>query len=148
LLIVTGDFDTSIDFGGGLLTSNGDRDAFVLKLDPTGSHVWSLALGIPSDAWVEDVAVDPSGDVIVGAYDGDPLRDLLVRIDPAGNILWRKAIAGGGQVFVRVASDASGNIVTGGRLLSRSVDFGSGPLIKTGVEGDVLLAKFAPACFP
>jgi hypothetical protein len=45
-VVVTGEFSASIDFGGDELTLiGGERDAFVVKLDTDGQHLWSHAGG-------------------------------------------------------------------------------------------------------
>lgn len=36
---------TTIDFGGGRLTSAGGQDVFIAKLDAKGDHVWSRRFG-------------------------------------------------------------------------------------------------------
>ena len=44
-LIATGYFTGASDFGGGVLTSEGDHDIFAVKLTPAGAHVWSKRFG-------------------------------------------------------------------------------------------------------
>jgi hypothetical protein len=44
-VILTGWFEGAVDFGGGLLTSVGDRDIFLAKYDMDGNHIWSRAYG-------------------------------------------------------------------------------------------------------
>ncbi len=38
-------FTGASDFGGGVLTSEGDHDIFAVKLTPAGAHVWSKRFG-------------------------------------------------------------------------------------------------------
>jgi hypothetical protein len=130
-VIVTGDFHDAVSFGGATLTAQGSgkSDAFVVKLDAAGDHVWSVALGGMSDDGGAAVAADANGDVVVagffagtasfgqatltslGAYDG-----FVAKLDGAsGNVLWAKRLGAGdrGQVAA-VAVDASGAIFVAG----------------------------------
>ena len=43
--VVTGWFETPIDFGGGKLVGKGQKDGFVAKFTPDGAHVWSKRFG-------------------------------------------------------------------------------------------------------
>jgi hypothetical protein len=61
---ITGQFGGSTDFGGGPLTSAGGQDAFLVKLDAGGNHVWSLQFGDPNTEVGYSVAVDGWGDVV------------------------------------------------------------------------------------
>lgn len=46
--VILGTFDGTIDFGGGnTLTDIGPYDVFIAKLDPSGNHLWSHAIGDP-----------------------------------------------------------------------------------------------------
>lgn len=61
---VTGTLGTSVDFGGGVLSSSGGMDAFVANLDSAGSHRWSRAYGAAgATAGTLSCAVGPAGEV-------------------------------------------------------------------------------------
>jgi len=69
-LVVLVEFSRSIDFGGGPLTSAGNRDLGVIKLDPSGKHVWSRRFGGQLDELAVSLAVDPAGSVaMTGSFD-------------------------------------------------------------------------------
>ena len=59
--VVTGWFESPIDFGGGPLTGKGQKDGFIAKLAADGRHLWSTRFG----DWDHDsgnaVAVGPDG---------------------------------------------------------------------------------------
>ncbi|MCH8044429.1 MAG: SBBP repeat-containing protein [Planctomycetes bacterium] len=94
---VSGGFDT---------TYNGRDDAFVIKLSPTGEHLWSTYLGGSGNDRARDIAVDSAGNVLVtgntdsrdwvsGGYDTSfndgfaNSRDAFaVKLSPAGDHLW------------------------------------------------------------
>jgi hypothetical protein len=69
---ITGDFDGSMDFGGGVFVSGEYRDAFVACYDDSGGHRWSRHLS--SDSFEDGVALafDGSDDLYVaGSILGD-----------------------------------------------------------------------------
>ena len=70
-VIVGGSFTESIDFGGPNLTSAGGLDAFLVKLDSVGCHVFSGQFGNEVKQAVQNVALDASGNIlIVGNFAG------------------------------------------------------------------------------
>ncbi len=60
---VSGGFDTS---------HNGDGDAFVAKLSPTGGHLWSTYLGGSSVDTGRGIAVDAAGNALVIGWTKSP----------------------------------------------------------------------------
>ena len=89
-MIVAGAFFGTVDFGGGPLTSAGDRDIFVVKFDPgtvpaalqafesywTGSHVevaWRL-IDVEGELWFEVFRMEGSGGSFVRLYAADVRR--------------------------------------------------------------------------
>ena len=88
--LVAGDFEGSMDAGGGALQSAGSRDVFAAKLDHDGNHVWSKRFGDEASQTLGSVAVDGEGRVVLaGAFAGT--------IDLGGGPL---ASAGGLDIFV------------------------------------------------
>ena len=55
---ITGNFQGTVDFGGGDVTSAGNMDIFVLKLNSSGTFQWVNTYGSTSDDWGWDIAVD------------------------------------------------------------------------------------------
>ena len=146
-VVITGEFNQSIDFGGGLLTSAGEADIFVAKFDADGNHVWSKRFGDYTGQFGHSVAVDVSGELFVTGYffgtldfGGGPLTGSLyvAKLDAGGNHTWSKAFATG--IGYSVAADNSGNVVVTG-LFYDTVDFGGGPLTSAG-DDDIFIAKF------
>ncbi|WP_437952030.1 hypothetical protein WME98_15695 [Sorangium sp. So ce296] len=132
---VSGVFTGTVDFGAGPLTSEGEFDIFLLKLDPSGSLIWSRRFGSGHDEWAPSLAVDGSGNIyFAGTYYGNgpyfyespdfgggpiPPADysanalFLVKFDPEGNHIWsngfpRTAIDFGG--VLEMAVDGIGNV--------------------------------------
>jgi hypothetical protein len=65
-LLVTGFFQNGVDFGGGVLTSGGANDnVFVLKLDPSGNHIWSKGYGDTASQRAFGIASDNQANAFV-----------------------------------------------------------------------------------
>lgn len=61
--VILGGFTTGdIDFGGGLLSAP-PRSAFLVKLSPSGDHIWSKVFGTDPHAMTWAVGSSPSGNV-------------------------------------------------------------------------------------
>ncbi|MCT4582972.1 MAG: SBBP repeat-containing protein [Flavobacteriales bacterium] len=135
-IYATGNFQGTVDFDSGSgtfnLTSNGSRDAFVLKLDPSGNFLWAKTLGGSSNDYGHSLAVDVSGNIYTfglfeGTSDFDPgtgtynltstgFTDIFVqKMNPSGNFQW--AVSLGGNLYDIAQSidvDLSGNMyITG-----------------------------------
>jgi len=72
-VLVAGMFVDVLDVGGGPMTAvQNSFDVFVLKLSPTGAHVWSKQYGDPVAFEYDEcygVTSDPSGNVLlIGDY--------------------------------------------------------------------------------
>jgi hypothetical protein len=172
-VVLAGCFTGTIDFGGGVLTAAGDpnqsaagSDIFVVKLDASGSHLWSQRFGDDTYQCAGRIAVDSTGNVIVaGAFAGvvdfgigshasaagasyyNP-DGFVVKFDPDGVALWSLAFGDVGRdTPAGIAVDGSDNVILAG-WFGGTVDLGGGPLTSSGDAGatpiDVLVAKLAP----
>ncbi|MCK6590299.1 MAG: SBBP repeat-containing protein, partial [Polyangiaceae bacterium] len=63
--IVGGTFSGAIDFGGSKLTSAGGFDAFLVKLDSVGCHVFSGQFGNEVYQGTQTVTLDASGNIVI-----------------------------------------------------------------------------------
>jgi hypothetical protein len=95
---VGGSFQGSINIGGNLYNSAGQRDAFVVKVDPSGQPVWEKAVGDTFDQAVRGLALAANGDLVVMGnsngtvnFGGADLTAVgftdifLARLDPTGS---------------------------------------------------------------
>ncbi len=166
----TGNFQGTADFdpGPGLfaLTSNGNSDAFVSKLDINGDFVWATSIG---GTWIDNgygITLDQSGNVLyTGAFnltvDFDPGAGTLnqtslgttgnsdvyiSKLDGNGNFLWVKTFGNtSGNTGFNIESTASGDILFSGQY-KETVDFDPGPGIYNltytgGTQPDIFIAK-------
>ena len=147
-VFTTGSFQGTTDFDPGVSTFNltyiASRDAYVLKLDSTGAFVWAAQFGGINLLEGVSLVVDSTGNVYVtGFYSGiadfDPGPGVynlnggnsgalfIVKLDPAGNLMWAHSIGGsGGSKPFALEIDAAGNIYCTGHF-SGTVDFDPGP---------------------
>ncbi len=154
-IVVTGYFSGTVDFGGGLLTSAGGIDIFVVKYDPAGSHLWSKRFGDASNQSGQSIATDSSGNVLVtgevagsadfggGSLTSAGAEDIFVaKLDPDGNHLWSKIFgsASPNQMGVGIAADSAGNVLVTGHFLG-SANFGGAASISSDGQQDVFVAK-------
>ncbi|MES2799783.1 MAG: T9SS type A sorting domain-containing protein [Bacteroidota bacterium] len=84
-----GNFSSVADFDPGTgvsnLTSFGNSDVFVTKLDPTGNLLWARQLGGIGNDNAHFISIDPNGDLIIlgtfeGTADFDPLSTVVSKV--------------------------------------------------------------------
>ena len=118
-IYLAGSFSSrSITFGKHTLQNKGDKDGFLVKINPGKEVEWALGIGSGSDDEVTAIAIDSHDNIYVT---GNVSRDEIftIKIDTGGNILWeRRGAADGGFKFVTansIAVDDDNNCyITGG----------------------------------
>jgi len=156
-VFVTGSFEGSIAFGGPTLTSAGNFDVYLVKLDALGNHLWSKQFGDASAQFAYGVASDAAGNVVVAGsqsgavdYGGGTLTAngatdaFVARFDPSGNHVWSHTHGdAANQRAYAVQMDTAGDIVLTGSFGS-NIDFGGGMLASAG-DDDIFVAKLSAA---
>ncbi|HWM84877.1 MAG TPA: hypothetical protein VNO33_03540 [Kofleriaceae bacterium] len=156
-LYVLVEFSRAVDFGGGPLESVGNRDLGLIKLDPTGRHLWSRSFGSNLDELGVSLAVDPAGSVIItGSFDdaldfGDgPMRTagrsdvFIAKFAPDGNLMWSRRLGNKDEdIGAAVATDAYGNVYAAGWYW-RQLDLLGKPFASAGKK-DAFLYALSPA---
>jgi hypothetical protein len=146
---ITGNFRGTADFNPGSgtfnLTSAGNDDIFISKLDSSGNFVWAKAIGGAGYDGGQSLVLDPaaSGDIyttgfFAGTVDFDPGAGVfnltstggnaifISKSDSAGNFVWAKAMGGtSGNIGYSIALDPSGNVYTTGEFYG-TTDFDPG----------------------
>ncbi|NUQ64345.1 MAG: SBBP repeat-containing protein [Pirellulales bacterium] len=136
-----GDFDPGP--GIATLSSAGEEDAFLSKLDSSGTHVWARRWGGPQSDRAMRLALGPDKSIYAtgffhGTADFDPgagtvnltsagQSDIfLATLDAAGGFVWAGRTGGSGaDLGLGVAVDADGNVYTSGSF-EGTVDFDPG----------------------
>ncbi|MCE3229459.1 MAG: hypothetical protein K0S32_4010 [Bacteroidetes bacterium] len=146
-VFTTGYFTGSADFDPGAatmsLTSSGNNDVFVIKLNASGNFVWAINIGGTGNDAGNGITTDAAGNVFITGYfngtvDFNPAAGtntlvstggndiFILKLDPSGNFLWVKQMGGAATDDGKaIAVDASGNIYTTG-LFSANGDFNPG----------------------
>lgn len=145
----TGYFDGIADFDPSVsvfnLTSSGNYDVFILKLDVSGNFVWAKRMGGLDDDLGVDIKVDESGNNIYSTgefrstVDFDPnggvfnltssgSRDIYIsKLDASGNFVWAKKIGGSdADRGHSIAIDNSNNYIYITGEFSGTTDFDPG----------------------
>lgn len=117
---------------GSMLTSNGDDDIFICKLDASGNYLWVKSIGGINQDFVSAIAIDVNGDLLItgsfsGTVDFDPSSGItnmtsinsfdafVLKMDTNGNLIWAKQMGGNNQVISQaIATDMDGNVYTTG----------------------------------
>ena len=70
-ILLTGSYTGMVDFGGGMLVSQGLDDIYALKLDSGGKHLWSKSFGDFKSQAGFDIAGSSTGTIaITGQFEG------------------------------------------------------------------------------
>lgn len=151
-IVITGSFQTTIDFGAGPMTSAGGADIFVAKLDPGGAPIFAKRFGDTADQRALDMAIGPDDSIyvtgeIAGTTDfgGGPLVSagvdaFLLRLSAVGDhVMSRRYGDDGFQRGTGVAVDDAFNVALAG-VFNGSIDAGGATLSTAGAE-DAFLMK-------
>jgi gliding motility-associated-like protein len=115
-IYLTGPFEGTADFDPGPavynIVSKGSEDFFVCKLDLDGNFNWCYTAGGTSTDWAFTPVVDAAGNVYTTGFftttvdfdNGPGIFNMtaagdavfILKLDPSGNFVWAKAIAGPG----------------------------------------------------
>jgi len=154
---VTGAFEQTATFGSTTLTTAGNDDIFVAKMNSTGHWLWAVQAGGLYDDTGMDLAVDSTGNVfLTGSFQntaqfgsdsmtaGPTSNDdfFIAKIDTWGNWQWVEGVDchNNGRCYgTSVAVDSAGYAYVTGSF-TRDVDFGTTTLTWAGVE-DIFVAK-------
>ncbi len=138
-IYVTGYYWSTVDFGGGNVTSNGSWDAFLLKLNSSGTFQWVKTYGASTGNDLgRGVAIDSNDNIyMLGTYRGTvdfgagdvaatDADIFLIKFNSSGVFQWVYTAGGSGFDDSRaLALDSSDNpYITGS--YSNTVNFGGG----------------------
>ena len=140
-IYATGSFSSQLRIFDTLLLSKGYTDAFILKLKPDGSRLWSKTFG----SWYYDYAssanIDNLGGLIIAGSIGDSLSvdsisikpvskensAVVIQFSPEGKAVWADCISGSGRNFSSgSALDKRGNLYFTGSFQNKFEKFKRG----------------------
>jgi len=147
-IYTTGYFYNTVDFNPGLgiynLTSAGDQDIFVSKLDGSGNFIWAKQMGGVGSEVANSIAVDRFGNIYttgnyygisdfdpgVGVYNdtsvGGTVDIFISKLNSYGDFVWEKGMGGGSTFSIDIGNsitvDDASNVYTTGHFTG-TVDF-------------------------
>ena len=131
-------------FGLTYSNASGESDAWVVKLDANGNVVWNKTYGNATDTAARTGVLAPDGDYMVAGYtnpQGESNYDfLLLKIDPAGNMIWNKTYGGTGSQEAYAMTKAADGYVIVGDTVSTVTDIDAW-VVKVDLNGTMLWAK-------
>ena len=143
----TGTYQGTVDFNPGVgifdITSNGEQDVFIQKLNSAGEFIWAKSIGGAAEDGVETIAVDAIENIYLGgkfegscdfnpdlgvySYTSNGLFDgYVLKLNTDGSFDW--AIQNGGssqETVFSVKIDTEDNIYVAGSFMN-TVDFQPG----------------------
>jgi len=148
-IISSGTYSETVDFdpnvGEENLTSNGNSDVFIQKLDSSGNLIWAKTFGSTSSDDLKKITLDALGNLYLTGYIGDDTdfdpgvntsiisisgssnKDMyILKLYSSGEYVWAKTMGGGGVTQgAAIKLDNQGNIYIGARY-SGTADFDPG----------------------
>lgn len=129
--LITADFNPGAAVNN--LTSAGNQDIYLLKLDASGNYSFAKSMGAANNDYANSIALDPSGNILFtgkfqNTFDFDPSAGSAVltattwdvficKFDNAGNFTWVKQLSGVGNAYgTAITSDVDGNVYTMGNF--------------------------------
>ena len=123
---VTGQYMGASDFGSQPLTTAGDLDAFVVKLNSSGAVQWANRWGGTVNNAGHSVDVDHNGNVLVLSLNLGAAGTDILKFNSSGVNVWSKYVDNAGFNTGDLAVDPAGNVVVVGTFQGH-VDFDPGP---------------------
>ncbi|MDC0741470.1 SBBP repeat-containing protein [Polyangium mundeleinium] len=146
-VLLTGVFQGAMDLGGGPLTSAGDVDIYLAKLDANGNHLWSKRFGDSEAQSAIATATDSAGNVfltgvVMGLVDfgGGPIENtdnFVAKLDADGNHLWSTSLGTTDALgATKFGIDNAGNVLVAGILEGGALE-----VIKLDADGNHVWGK-------
>ncbi|MEN6425148.1 MAG: SBBP repeat-containing protein [Phycisphaerales bacterium] len=154
VLVAGGTYSAGWVSGGAYVNYGGGGDGFVVKLDPTGSHLWSTYIGGGHEDACIAIAVDASDNVLVTGdtfphADNPACYALVTKFSPTGSHLWSTNVGavGGNHTEGRgIAVDSTDNVLLTGVTYPNTSSWVSGGFdTDYGGDGDAFVAKLDSA---
>ncbi|HTH47095.1 MAG TPA: putative Ig domain-containing protein [Candidatus Limnocylindria bacterium] len=149
---VAGQFRGTATIGGTTLTSRGDYDVLIAKLDANGNYLWVRQAGGTSGEGASAICVDGTGNVyVVGDFIGTAsfgsttltsrgdVDAFVTKLDANGNFLWARQMGGTSEDHGNaVGVDGSGKVYVTGEFLGTAT---FGTFSRTAVVYGAFVAK-------
>jgi len=167
MIYATGQFKTSIDLDPDMgvynVSSAGQRDIFIVKLDAGGNFQYGAKIGGINDDYAYAITSGPENTIYVGGtfqtqievdpgpgtynLTGSGFDGFVVRLDSSMNFGWGRSFGGTSSDQVNsIAADDAGNLyATGNFTGSMTFPVAAPDVVLNSVSYDFFLLKFNPA---
>ncbi len=147
-IYTAGYFEGTVDFNPGIgvfnLTSEGDKDIYISKLDASARFIWAKKIGGTNRDEAFSIALDATGNIFTtgsfsGTVDFNPgaqlfyhtsagAKDIFIsKLNTNGDFIWARRMGGvEDDIGHSISLDASGNVYTTGTF-KETVDFDPKP---------------------
>jgi hypothetical protein len=154
-VVVAGQFNGTIDLGGGPRPGTGFYDLYLTKLDPDGNHLWSMVFGGDGEETPNGLVIDEDGSIYLSGHaissnvdlaghPTQPTRSFLARFDSDGHLLWERVLSSDLEAWAEAAVRAAGGgVVLAGGWRKGTLDLGGTSLTSAG-SYDAFLASVDP----
>ncbi len=132
------------------VTNGGDKDGYLLQIDPNGEKIWERSYGGPNDDEIIIVEKGSNGGYLLFGHTqstGNGDNDVfLIKVDDTGNTEWVRTFGGGfrevAPLFGTLITLPDGYIVSGPQYsnLSNGSDFGT-YLIRLNQSGNIIWSR-------
>ncbi len=147
-IIVVGTFILSMEFNQGSsidsLTSNGNKDIFIMKLDAFGGRIWLKQVGGSSADFISSLDIDDNGNIYLGGEfsgtcDFDPgpntfdltsngSQDIFIlKLNPSGQFQWARHFGGNSREKLTSLEAGTNDRISFNGYFSGTADFDPGP---------------------
>ena len=158
-IAITGVFwSNSFSIGSTVLTSSGQGDLFVARLNAGGQPLWAQKAGGTDSEIAYGIAFDPTDHLVVAgtswsnpvifdnqSFPNQGSNDLFVaKYSPNGQLVWARSAGGSDSEEAHaVTIDTSGRIYVAGYFASAGVSFGNHSLQSSG-DADAFVVAYDP----
>lgn len=143
---------STLDIGGGALSSAGKNAIFVAEYDASGNHRWSKGFSAPNEFQdLTSLAADSAGNILIAGegtsvdFGGGAVSGYYIaKFGSNGSHVWSRAFpATSSGSSPSLAVDWEGNVLLAGSFVGIA-NFGGGSLTGTG-GGNAFVAKYGPS---
>lgn len=152
---LAGSYSFGMTINGTNYYSAGDKDGYIIKLDPSGNVIWVKSFGSATPQAFNGIAISGNNIYVAGAYSGTfnagsvtlPASNggstdaMVIAFDTAGTALWATTGGGADEDYFYGVSASSTNVYACGAVRGASATFGSTNLTGSGSADDILITR-------
>lgn len=158
-IYIVGSYTFLMTINGINYYSAGDKDGFIIKLDPNGNVIWVKSFGSATTQDFNAIAINGNKVYVAGAYMGSFAAGsitlaasnngssdaMVIAFDTAGTALWASTGGGSDQDYFFSVSASSSAVYAAGAVRGSSASFGSINLTGSGSADDILMTRLTTA---